>query len=90
MPTDWDRPLEKPIIRKDGTAIVTLRDAANYLLKLPKAKQSDPLVQSITRTLIDAAEGRTSMQMAQAAATLAMIEPAKKQTKVAKKNKAPA
>lgn len=73
MPTtDWNRPLEKPIVKKDGTKVVTLLDAYKVLLELPKAKQKEPLPQAVAQALIMAAEGRGPMHTAQAAASLAV------------------
>jgi hypothetical protein len=36
---DWSRPFEDPITLPDGGQLVTLKDAADYIMKLPKAEQ---------------------------------------------------
>jgi hypothetical protein len=36
---DWSRPFEDPIPLPDGRKFVTLKDAAAYIMKLPKAEQ---------------------------------------------------
>lgn len=68
--TDWDRPLERSIDK-----VVTLLDAYNVLLKLPKAKQKEPMVQAAAMALLMAAEGRGPMHTAQAAAAFAVNGP---------------
>jgi hypothetical protein len=35
---DWSRPFEDPIPLPDGGQLVTLKDAADYIMNLPKAK----------------------------------------------------
>jgi hypothetical protein len=50
------RPFDDPI-----PGLQTLRDAANLITKLPKAKQTDPHWQAATEALILAAEGRGPM-----------------------------
>jgi hypothetical protein len=39
---DWSRPFDQPIVLPKGKTLVTLKDAANYILKLPKSKQHSP------------------------------------------------
>lgn len=68
--TDWDRPLERAIGK-----VKTLRQAYDVLLKLPKAKQKEPMVQAAAQALIMAAEGRGPMWTAQAAAAYAVNGP---------------
>jgi len=34
----WSRPFDEPIIPPKGKPLVTLKDAANYIQKLPKAE----------------------------------------------------
>jgi hypothetical protein len=36
---DWSRSFEDPILLPDGRRLVTLPDAASYIMKLPKAEQ---------------------------------------------------
>jgi cob(I)alamin adenosyltransferase len=37
---DWSRPFDDPIPLPRGRQLVTLKDAANYIQKLPKAEQN--------------------------------------------------
>jgi hypothetical protein len=34
----WSRPFDDPIVLPDGRRLVTLQDAADYIMKLPKAE----------------------------------------------------
>jgi hypothetical protein len=54
----WSRPFEDPIILPDGRELVTLKDAADFIMKLPKAEQKHEKWQTAVRCLIGAAEGR--------------------------------
>jgi hypothetical protein len=54
----WKRPFDDPINLPRGRQLVTLQDAANYILKLPKAEQKLEAWQTATEALIMAAEGR--------------------------------
>jgi len=38
----WSRPFDDPIQPPKGKALVTLKDAAAYILALPKSKQQSP------------------------------------------------
>jgi hypothetical protein len=38
VPVSWDRPFSEPIPLAKGKKLVTLRDAALYITKLPKAE----------------------------------------------------
>jgi hypothetical protein len=38
----WSRRFDHPVVLPKGNAIATLKDAAAYILKLPKAKQRNP------------------------------------------------
>lgn len=53
----WSRPFDDPIPVPDGY-LVTLKDAADYVMKLPKAEQSLVEWQTAISCLIGAAEGR--------------------------------
>jgi hypothetical protein len=59
LPTDggWRRPFEDSIPLPDGGQFVILRDAADYITALSKAKQHTPEWQAATEALIMAAEG---------------------------------
>jgi hypothetical protein len=55
---DWSRPFEDPIPLPDDRQLITLKDAAGYIMKLPKAEQDLEEWQTATGCLIGAAEGR--------------------------------
>jgi hypothetical protein len=55
---DWSCPFEDPIPLPRGRALVTLRDSADYIMKLPKADQNLAEWPAATEALIMAAEGR--------------------------------
>ena len=54
----WSRAFEDPIPLPRGRQLVTLKDAAAYILKLPKAEQDLPEWQAATEALLMAAEDR--------------------------------
>jgi hypothetical protein len=54
----WKRQFEDPIPLPRGRQLVTLQDAAGYIMKLPKAEQNLGEWQAATEALIMAAEGR--------------------------------
>jgi hypothetical protein len=54
----WSRAFEDPIPLPRGRQLVTLKDAADYVMKLPKAEQNQKEWQAATEALIMAAEGR--------------------------------
>jgi hypothetical protein len=54
----WSNPFEDPIDLPRGRQLVTLQDAADYILKLPKAEQDLKKWHLATSCLIQAAEGR--------------------------------
>jgi hypothetical protein len=53
---NWSREFEDPIVLTDGRKLVTLRDAATYITKLPKAEQDLEIWQIAVENLIRAAE----------------------------------
>jgi hypothetical protein len=53
----WSRRFDEPIPTK-GKPIVTLKEAAAFILKLPKAEQSKPHWQAAAEAVIMAAEDR--------------------------------
>jgi hypothetical protein len=57
-PQGWKRPFEDPVPVLRGRQLVTLQDAADYILKLPKAEQGAAEWQAATEALIMAAENR--------------------------------
>jgi hypothetical protein len=48
----WDQRFFDPIILPNGRKLVTLRDAALYITKLPKAEQQEPEWQAAAEVLI--------------------------------------
>jgi hypothetical protein len=52
MTTDWSREFGEPITLPKGHQLVTLRDAALYITKLPKAEHLAPSWQAATEALI--------------------------------------
>jgi hypothetical protein len=57
-PQGWKRPFEGPIPLPRGRQLLTLKDAASYIMKLPKAEQNLGEWQAATESLIMAAEAR--------------------------------
>lgn len=55
---DWDREFEDPVVAPNGKPLNTLKDAARYIQKLPKAEHDKPHWQTAGECLIAAAEGR--------------------------------
>jgi hypothetical protein len=60
----WARPFDDPILLDDGRVLLTLRDAADFIMKLPKAEQDLEEWQTAIACLIGAAEGRDFMMHA--------------------------
>jgi hypothetical protein len=60
----WDRPFDQPVPLPSGPPARTLRDAANYIRKLPKAEHDAPEWQAAVQMLMDAAEDRGPMMFA--------------------------
>jgi hypothetical protein len=54
----WKRPFDEPIPLPRGRQLATLQEAANYIMKLPKAEQNLEEWQTAIGCLIGAAEGR--------------------------------
>jgi hypothetical protein len=54
----WSRPFEDPVELPDGRKLLTLKNAADYIMKLPKAEQKHEKWQTAISCLIMAAEGR--------------------------------
>ena len=63
----WQLRFDDPIPLPGGGQIVTLKDAADYVMKLPKAAQARQEWQTAIAVLIGAAEGRDFMFHANAA-----------------------
>jgi hypothetical protein len=54
----WSSQFEDPVDLPRGGRLVTLKSAAGYIMKLPKAEQNLTEWQAATEALIMAAEGR--------------------------------
>ena len=54
----WSKSFEDPIVLPDGRKLITLKHAADYIMKLPKAEQKHEKWQVAIEVLIMAAEGR--------------------------------
>jgi hypothetical protein len=63
-PKGWNRRFDEPIPLPRGRQLVTLKDAADYIMKLPKAEQQLAEWQTAGRILIGVAEGRDLMMHA--------------------------
>jgi hypothetical protein len=60
----WARPFDDPVLLSGGRKLVTLRDAADYIMKLPNAEQNLEAWQTAVEALIMAAEDRGSLMHA--------------------------
>jgi hypothetical protein len=60
----WDRSFDHPIPLPSGSPTRTLREAANYIRKLPKSEYDKPEWRLAVQMLIDAAEDRGPMLFA--------------------------
>jgi hypothetical protein len=60
----WERPFDQPVPLPNGPPARTLRDAANYIKKLPKSERDAPEWRLAIQMLIDAAEARGPMLFA--------------------------
>jgi hypothetical protein len=56
MSKGWNRPFEDSIVLPDGRELLTLKNAADYIMKLPKAEQKHEKWQTAVEVLIIAAE----------------------------------
>jgi hypothetical protein len=57
----WDRPFDQPVPLPRGAPARTLRDAANYIKKLPKLEHDRAEWRFAVQMLIDASEDRGPM-----------------------------
>ena len=60
----WDRPFGQPIPLPGEPPARTLRDAGNYIRRLPESERDKPEWRLAIQMLIDAAEDRGSMLFA--------------------------
>jgi hypothetical protein len=59
----WSRQFDDPIRLPKGKPLVTLKDAAAYIMALPKSKQRSPEWQAAAEALMMAAEaGQTNLR----------------------------
>src|SRR5579863_6069293 len=75
----WSREFDDPIPLPRGRQLVTLKDAADYITRLPKAEQESPEWQAAIEALIMAAENRGPLMHARIGVMKALnrhIEPA--------------
>jgi hypothetical protein len=63
----WDRPFDQPVPLPSGASARTLRDAANFIKKLPKAERDSPEWKLAVHMLIEAAEDYAPMRFAREA-----------------------
>lgn len=68
----WDRSFDRPIELPNGETAVTLREAAEYAMILPKAEREATAWQHAMEILIEAAEGRNPIMFAQIAVNRAL------------------
>lgn len=88
MTANWDRRFDDPIPVGDGRELVTLRQAADHIMRLPKKAQASEPWQLAGRILIAAAEGRDFVMHARIAVAKAIAlpaPPAEPRRRVAKK-----
>ena len=60
----WERPFDQPVPLPNSPPARTLRDAANYIRKLPALERDTPECRLAIQMLIDAAEDRGPMLFA--------------------------
>jgi hypothetical protein len=68
----WSRHFDDPIIPPKGNAIVTLKDAAAYIVKLSKSKQQSPEWQAAAEAVMMTAEDRGPLMHAHVGVMLAL------------------
>ncbi len=68
----WDAKFDRPIALPSGEMAITLRQAAEYVMILPKAEREATPWQHAMEILIEAAEGRNPIMFAQIAVNRAI------------------
>src|SRR5215467_1081285 len=68
----WSLKFDEPITLSNGKALVTLRDAGNYVVDLPASKSIREHWQLARTFLVSAAEGKGSVWMARLAVVRAL------------------
>jgi hypothetical protein len=71
----WSRAFDDPIVLPDGRELVTLRDAAEHVQRLPKATQKQQEWLRAVRILIATAEGRDFLMHSRIAMMQAICQP---------------
>jgi hypothetical protein len=54
----WERPFDQPVPLPNSPPARTLRDAANYIRKLPASERDTPECRAAIQMLVDVAEDR--------------------------------
>jgi hypothetical protein len=67
MPEGWSRTFADPIILQDGRKLLTLRDAGEFITRLPKAKHNRPEWRLAAAMLMQAAEDGAPVVLAEIA-----------------------
>jgi hypothetical protein len=57
----WSTPFEDPIVLPDGRMLLTLKDAADYIMKLPKTESDLPEWQTAIEALMLCSRGGPTM-----------------------------
>ena len=57
----WSTPFEDPIVLPDGRMLLTLKDAADYIMKLPKTESDLPEWQTAIEALMLCSRGGDTM-----------------------------
>jgi hypothetical protein len=70
----WSRKFDEPIPLPRGRALVTLKDAGTYIIKLPKAEHGASEWHAAMEVLLSAVEGREPVSLLRIALTLALQE----------------
>jgi hypothetical protein len=68
----WSRLFEDPVLLPNGRELLTLKAAADYIMKLPKAEQKHEVWLTAIEVLIMAAEGRGPVMHARIGVTQAL------------------
>ena len=68
----WSQKFDDPIPLPNGKPLVTLRDAANYILELPKNESALPVWQAAMHALIFVAENDGHAMLARIGVMLAL------------------
>ena len=90
MPEGWSRIFAAPIILQDGRKLLTLRDAGEFITRLPKSKHARPEWRLAAAMLMQAAEDGAPVMLAEIAMRRALtvdgdLKPPRPRRKAAKK-----